>query len=219
MNRGRRPLTVWQLLDEYSSMYKIIGADGKEYGPVNADQLRRWIAEGRVNAQTRVQPAGTTEYRPLSDFPELLPPPRPDDLPSLQVSGPTPSSPAASRVAGPAIALIVVGVLNAISGVVGLILSLTGSSLLAIDQLPPELAPMISGTVVVVSNLIGLIISMLIMYGGVQMKNLRSYGLAMTASILVALPCTSPCCILGLPIAIWALVVLSKPDVKSAFGA
>ena len=35
-------------------MYKIIGADQKEYGPVTAEQLRQWIAEGRVNGQTSV---------------------------------------------------------------------------------------------------------------------------------------------------------------------
>lgn len=52
-------------------MYKIIGGDGKEYGPVSADDLRRWIAEGRVNAQTRVQPQGGADWRPLGEFPEL----------------------------------------------------------------------------------------------------------------------------------------------------
>ncbi len=37
-------------------MYKIIGADGKEYGPVTSEQVRQWITEGRANAQTKVQP-------------------------------------------------------------------------------------------------------------------------------------------------------------------
>jgi hypothetical protein len=49
-----------------------------------------------------------------------------------------------------------------------------------------------------------------------KMKKLERYGLAMTASILAMLPC-SLCCVLGLPIGIWALVVLMKPEVKSAF--
>jgi hypothetical protein len=39
----------------------------------------------------------------------------------------------------------------------------------------------------------------------------------MTASILALAPCISPCCLVGLPIGIWALVVLSKPEVKSSF--
>jgi TM2 domain-containing membrane protein YozV len=52
-------------------MYKIIGADGREYGPVSADQLRRWIAEGRANAQSRVQPASSVEWKPLGEWPEF----------------------------------------------------------------------------------------------------------------------------------------------------
>ena len=32
------------------SMYKILGADQKEYGPVTAEELRIWIAQGRAAA-------------------------------------------------------------------------------------------------------------------------------------------------------------------------
>ncbi|HOX55807.1 MAG TPA: DUF4190 domain-containing protein [Candidatus Paceibacterota bacterium] len=52
-------------------MYKIIGSDGKEYGPISLEQMRRWIAEGRVNAQTRVQEAGAAEWKQAADFSEL----------------------------------------------------------------------------------------------------------------------------------------------------
>ena len=52
-------------------MYKIIGADGKEYGPIGADQLRQWIAEGRANAQTQIFAEGGTDWRPLVAFPEF----------------------------------------------------------------------------------------------------------------------------------------------------
>ncbi len=54
-------------------MYRIIGADGREYGPVSAEQLRQWIAEGRVNQQSRVQAEGSSEWKTLADFPELQP--------------------------------------------------------------------------------------------------------------------------------------------------
>jgi len=37
------------------------------------------------------------------------------------------------------------------------------------------------------------------------------------ASIIAMIPCVSPCCCLGLPFGIWALVVLARPAVKSAF--
>jgi hypothetical protein len=52
-------------------MYKIIGADGKEYGPVSGEQLQQWIAEGRANSSTRVLAEGTSDWKPLSDFPEF----------------------------------------------------------------------------------------------------------------------------------------------------
>lgn len=52
-------------------MYKIIGTDGKEYGPISLDQLRQWIAQGRINGQTRVQVAGATEWKTAAEFPEL----------------------------------------------------------------------------------------------------------------------------------------------------
>ncbi|HQH02584.1 MAG TPA: DUF4339 domain-containing protein [Verrucomicrobiota bacterium] len=52
-------------------MYKIIGADQKEYGPVSAEQLRQWLAEGRANAQTPVQAAGAAGWKPLAAYPEF----------------------------------------------------------------------------------------------------------------------------------------------------
>ena len=52
-------------------MYKIIGADQKEYGPISADQIRQWIAEGRVNGQTVACAEGTQDWKPLQAFPEF----------------------------------------------------------------------------------------------------------------------------------------------------
>jgi len=52
-------------------MYKIIGTDGRPYGPVNAEQIQRWMAENRVNAQTLVQIEGATDWKPLAAIPEL----------------------------------------------------------------------------------------------------------------------------------------------------
>lgn len=52
-------------------MYTIIGADGREYGPVPADKVRDWIAAGRANAQTRIKPAGSTEWTYVGALPEF----------------------------------------------------------------------------------------------------------------------------------------------------
>ena len=62
-------------------MYKIIGVDRQQYGPVNAEEIRRWIAENRVHAQTLVQTEATQDWKPLGSFPEfaselkVVPPP------------------------------------------------------------------------------------------------------------------------------------------------
>lgn len=52
-------------------MYRIIGVDGQQYGPVTAEQLRDWIKGGRANAQTQVQAEGSAEWKPLSAFAEF----------------------------------------------------------------------------------------------------------------------------------------------------
>jgi len=52
-------------------MFTIIGADGKEYGPVSADKIREWIAAGRANAQTQCKRDGESAWSTLgslSDF-------------------------------------------------------------------------------------------------------------------------------------------------------
>ena len=52
-------------------MYILIGADQKEYGPVAADEVRAWIAEGRANGQTLARFEGGP-WKPLSTFPEFV---------------------------------------------------------------------------------------------------------------------------------------------------
>jgi hypothetical protein len=74
-------------------MYKIIGADQREYGPVSADQIRQWIREGRANANTLCQAEGTTGFRAISTFPEFgfpqAAPPLPPQPPVYSSTGGT----------------------------------------------------------------------------------------------------------------------------------
>ncbi|MCU0785077.1 MAG: GYF domain-containing protein [Verrucomicrobia bacterium] len=51
--------------------YKIIGGDQKQYGPVTAEELRQWIAEGRLSGESLVltQDGGTWQH--LSTLPEF----------------------------------------------------------------------------------------------------------------------------------------------------
>ena len=52
-------------------MYRIIGADGREYGPFSGDQLRQWVAESRAHASTPTLAEGATEWKPLGSLPEF----------------------------------------------------------------------------------------------------------------------------------------------------
>lgn len=72
------------------SMYRIVGADGRQYGPVSGEQLRQWIAEGRANAQTQTFAEGATEWKPLGLLPEFAGHFTPQIPPTIRppVSGP-----------------------------------------------------------------------------------------------------------------------------------
>ncbi len=52
-------------------MYRIIGADGKEYGPISAATLCQWIEEGRASGESRVLMEGTADWKALGSFPEF----------------------------------------------------------------------------------------------------------------------------------------------------
>jgi hypothetical protein len=77
-------------------MYKIIGTDGKTYGPVDAALLKQWIAESRVERQTPVFVDGAAEWTFLGllpEFTELFAPPRAAAGPApIRPSRPAPMS-------------------------------------------------------------------------------------------------------------------------------
>src|ERR1035437_7374361 len=54
-------------------MYKIIGADGREYGPITADQVREWITEGRASGRTWALAEGAAQWKPLTEYLEFAP--------------------------------------------------------------------------------------------------------------------------------------------------
>ena len=105
-------------------MYKIIGTDGRPYGPVGAEEIRRWIAENRVNAQTSVQVEGSPEWKPLGSFPELA---------SGLNAVPPPLAPSPSNIAARASNKIPAGVCGILLGALGIhkfILGYTGAGLI-----------------------------------------------------------------------------------------
>jgi hypothetical protein len=126
-------------------------------------------------------------------------------------------------VSGPATALLVTAILGIALQLLNLVLVLAGVGFMAAQQQAgaagqnAQMMAFFRGTGAIVGAIVGSLIGIVIALGAVKMKNLQSYGLAMTASILAMIPCVSPCCLLGLPFGIWAVVVLGRPEVKSAF--
>lgn len=51
--------------------YKIVGGDGREYGPVSLDDLHEWIHAGRVDVTTPVLRSDLTAWKPADDYLEL----------------------------------------------------------------------------------------------------------------------------------------------------
>jgi len=145
------------------------------------------------------------------------------------------SQAAKSKVQVPAILLIVTGVLSIL---VSLYLAGSGAvtlfapGLVTGMQTPEQKAQMEKakqqgvnpdsifagvGIGYIAWGLLGLIGSAVIIFSGVKMMGLSSYGLAMAGSVMAMIPCTSPCCIVGLVAGIWSLVVLMNPEVKASF--
>ncbi len=104
-------------------MYKIVGVDGRQYGPVGAEEIRRWLAENRVNAQTLVQTEGASEWKPLGMLPEFASEAKPAPPPVMPL--PAVTSRAASKIpAG------VCGILLGSLGIHKFILGYTGAGLI-----------------------------------------------------------------------------------------
>ena len=51
-------------------MYTIVGGNQQPYGPVEADLIRTWVAEGRANGNT-IAKADDGPWKPLRTFPEF----------------------------------------------------------------------------------------------------------------------------------------------------
>jgi len=81
--------------------YDMIGGNGNSYGPVSADQIRRWISEKRANAGTHIRLSGLVEWGPISSFsefdssfPELHPTQESELTEDVEAEIPPPATPA-----------------------------------------------------------------------------------------------------------------------------
>ncbi len=127
---------------------------------------------------------------------------------------------AASRVAAPAIAIVVVSGLAIAGGLLNMLLHVLGlgAGMFGRGGGDARFAQLMGSTIGVVVTLIGVVLYGVAIFGALKMKALRSWGMSMASAVIVMLPC-SCCCLIGLPVGIWALVVLLLNDeVKSAFS-
>jgi hypothetical protein len=185
-------------------------------------------------AQTQVPISATTDYQspflpgggertPDSFVPESAEFKSKQNTAQADVGpGPEPGHPANTsyalqRIAAPATCLIVTSILGLAFGslhFLGTVMNVGAAAHFAPREFMPEL---FVGPVALIQSSLGIIMSVVVLAGSVKMKGLDNYGFSLAAAILAIIPCTSPCCFLGLPFGIWALVVLSDPIVKSSF--
>jgi len=124
------------------------------------------------------------------------------------------------RLQLPASGLIIIGALNAMSGVIlilGRIASLVNGPERQITDDARRLGYMTASIFFPLVSLISILAAPVIIYGGIQMLKARRYSTALLAAILAVIPLSSVCCIPGIPIGIWALIVLRDPEVKAVF--
>jgi hypothetical protein len=122
-------------------MYRVIGTDQKEYGPAGADQLRQWIAEGRINEQTLTRAEGASGWKPLSAFSEFAgifpPPPLTRGAPPLAPMGAHLRKNSGMAVAGFVCSLLGLMCCGPFVSIPGLVFSIIG--LVEINRNPTQL--------------------------------------------------------------------------------
>jgi serine/threonine protein kinase len=129
----------------------------------------------------------------------------------------------AERLRGPAIGLLVTGILDCLS-----MLPLALGLFWFLYSRPAGLIP--TGELIQLNLpailfafgffVLGLGMGVLIIVGSIKMMRLRPSALARTSAVLAMIPLPNPLIwLLGLPMGIWVLMVLSREDVKAAFGA
>jgi len=124
-------------------MYRIVGSDGAEHGPVSAQQASDWIAEGRLNRASRVQVEGGAQWQSLGELAEFaaaLAAAKPPTAPSTPAAPAVPAATGATPAptSGLAIASLVLGILGlitcGITALAGLVLGIVGLTKISRSQ-------------------------------------------------------------------------------------
>lgn len=123
-------------------------------------------------------------------------------------------------VIAPAIALIVVATLGLLASLLNIFMALAMEAPPIDPTAPDWLQDMQEnqvGALPAVIHSLFVILNIVIMIGAIQMLRFKMWGYSLTASILAMLNFGTCCCVLGLPVGIWSIIVLSQPHVKKSF--
>jgi hypothetical protein len=137
-------------------------------------------------------------------------------MPLSPLSPAKPVTPGSAKVTIPAVGLIVAGLLKLFSALTALVVfrqlhdGWLGNLLGPAAASLPFNNPLFGWSI----GLVKAIPALLMIYGGLQMLQLRSYAWSIAAGILGIVCCS----FLGLPMGIWALIVLTRPEVREAFA-
>ncbi|NND99744.1 MAG: hypothetical protein HKN47_20690 [Pirellulaceae bacterium] len=134
--------------------------------------------------------------------------------PTAETGGPPPSG--SNPLLIPAIFLIVFASLTVFGGVVQLAQVATNGVPQPANQDPAQAAGFTIGFWS--SAILIPVMNLVVVAGGIAMLRRKAYALAMSGAICGVVPICGPCLVLGIPFAIWALVLLNKPEVKASFG-
>ena len=125
-----------------------------------------------------------------------------------------------AMIVAPAVGLMVAGALKVVSAMVaiGWLGSIFGDlgRTMRLETLPfhmdvPRLGALTGFSLLVLK----VVPALLIIFGGFQMMEIRSYPWAIAAAILAIVACS----LVGFPVGIWALVILLRTDVREIFAS
>jgi predicted Ser/Thr protein kinase/DUF4097 and DUF4098 domain-containing protein YvlB len=144
-------------------------------------------------------------------------PPSPPKAPVPPIAGAAmPGGGSSPMIMAPAVALIIAGCLKLFGALMGILYLLSFGAIghkhdyFLFPGFIHFLPPVVAGAVLLFS----VIPAVAIIYGGVQMFRLRSYGWAVAASLVAIIFCS----LVGTPVGIWALIVLLMAGVRETFA-
>lgn len=208
-------------------MYRVKGADGNVYGPVPAATIQEWISQNRLDRDSLVSPDGVEAWRKLGEYPEFQAASQSIVVRTSvwvvpQGAG---GQAALQELKTPGLLMVVYGGVSLVTILTSVVADLFRKEGDPLQQLPPEtpeffrrilemqasIPPWVHWT----QALVALVMAACITFGGVKLMQGRSRKWAMTGAILSIFPCLGGCCcLLGIPLGIWVLVLIQKPHIR-----